>query len=93
MTLEEGLKLYKETPDAVLLDVRSQEEFAGGHLDGGINMPINRLAKIDIDKSRPIFIYCLSGARAGRAEKFLKSIGYNATNIGGIAGYEGNLVF
>ena len=92
MTLEEGFKLYKETPDAVLLDVRSMEEFSGGHLDGAINMPINKLAQIDLDKSRPIFVYCLSGARAGRAEKFLKSIGYHATNIGGISGYEGQLV-
>ena len=93
MTLQEGLKLYNETENALLLDVRSQEEYAGGHLDGSVNVPINRLALFKEDKERPIFIYCLSGARAGRAEKFLKSLGYNATNIGGISGYEGNLVF
>ena len=85
--IEEGLEKMKEVEGAVLLDVRSE-----GHLEGSINLPINRLPTISIDKSVPIFIYCLSGARARRAEAFLRKSGYEAVNIGGINGYQGKLV-
>ena len=90
--IEEGLEKMKEVEGAVLLDVRSEEEYQEGHLEGSINLPINRLQTISIDKSVPIFIYCLSGARARRAEAFLSKSGYEAVNIGGINGYQGKLV-
>lgn len=92
ITLEEGLKKMESVPGAVLLDVRSEQEYAQGHLEGSVNLPINRLPTITIDKNVPIFLYCLSGARARRAEAFLKKIGYDAVNIGGINGYNGKLV-
>ena len=56
--IEEGLEKMKEVEGAVLLDVRSEEEYQEGHLEGSINLPINRLPTISIDKSVPIFIYC-----------------------------------
>lgn len=90
--IEEGLEKMKEVEGAVLLDVRSEEEYQEGHLEGSINLPINRLPTISIDKSVPIFIYCLSGARARRAEAFLRKSGYEAVNFGGINGYQGKLV-
>ena len=54
--IEEGLEKMKEVEGAVLLDVRSEEEYQEGHLEGSINLPINRLPTISIDKSVPIFI-------------------------------------
>lgn len=39
-----------------------------------------------------LFVYCLSGARAGRAVAFLQKTGYEAVNIGGISNYKGTLV-
>lgn len=91
-SIEEGLKKMEKVPGAVLLDVRSPEEYADGHLEGSINLPINRIPSIGLAKETPLFIYCLSGARAARAEQFLKKSGYDAVNIGGISGYKGKLV-
>ena len=91
-SLEEGLEKMKDVPNAVLLDVRSEQEYKDGHLEGSINMPINKIAGIDISKDTPRFVYCLSGARAGRAVAFLQKIGYDAVNLGGISNYKGALV-
>lgn len=92
LTIEEGLQKMRETEGAVLLDVRSSEEYHEGHLEGSINLPINRIPTISLPKETPIFVYCLSGARSKRAADFLNKIGYTAINIGGIAGYNGRLV-
>lgn len=90
--IEEGLKKMQEVEGAVLLDVRSEQEYQEGHLEGSINLPVNKLPTISLDRKTPIFIYCLSGARAKRAEAFLRKSGYDAVNIGGINGYKGTLV-
>lgn len=92
LIIEEGLQKLNETENALLLDVRSTEEYHEGHLEGSLNIPINRLPTISLPKETPIFVYCLSGARSKRAADFLNKIGYTATNIGGIAGYHGRLV-
>lgn len=92
LIIEEGLQKLNETENAVLLDVRSTKEYHEGHLEGSLNIPINRLPTISLPKETPIFVYCLSGARSKRAADFLNKIGYTATNIGGIAGYHGRLV-
>ena len=92
ITLKEGLEKMKEVPGAVLLDVRSEQEYKDGHIEGSINLPINRLPTISLAKDTPIFAYCFSGARSRRAAAFLKKAGYDAVNIGGINGYNGKLV-
>lgn len=92
LSIEEGLEKMKGFPGAVLLDVRSEQEYSGGHIEGSVNIPINKIAAISISKDTPIFVYCLSGARAARAVKFLQKMGYDAVNMGGIAGYKGKLV-
>ena len=77
---------------AVVLDVRSPEEFAEGHLANATNVPVDdvhaRLAEIDKlaggDKKKPIVTYCAAGKRAGRAKQTLEAAGYtNVTNGGG----------
>jgi phage shock protein E len=90
--LTEGLKRFHATDGAVLLDVRSPEEYADGHLPGSVNLPLNRLAAIDLDKRTPLFVYCLSGARSARACAWLEKNGYAAENIGGLVSYHGKLV-
>lgn len=91
-TLDEGLEKMKEVPNAVLLDVRSEDEYREGHVEGSINIPLNKLAAINLPKENPIFVYCLSGGRAGRAAAFLNKMGYEAVNIGGVSNYSGKLV-
>lgn len=86
-----ALERVEKTPGAVLLDVRSEEEYAGGHVPGAVSLPLNRLAAIDLPKSTPLFVYCLSGARSRRACAFLTKQGYQAEDLGGISGYRGPL--
>ena len=88
---EEGRDRWKETPDAVLLDVRTPEEYQAGHVPGAKNLPLDRLGGVNLPKSQPVFAYCLSGARSAQACAWLKRKGYEATNLGGIGGYRGPL--
>lgn len=86
----------RETEGAVLVDVRSREEFCGGHIPGSVNLDAQALHLADEvlpDPEAPIFLYCLTGARSGRAAAILREMGYeNAVSIGGIRSYRGELV-
>jgi phage shock protein E len=78
---------------AVLLDVRTKDEFAERHLDKAVNIPVDNLsaqmAEIEKltsgDKTKPIVVYCHAGGRAGRAKSALVAAGYTkVTNLGGM---------
>ena len=75
---------------AVLVDVRTPEEYAARHIEGAINIPVDaiesRIAEVSKnDTSKPVVVYCHSGNRAGRAKKILTDHGYSqVTNLGGI---------
>ena len=61
---------------AVLLDVRSPQEFAGSHLPEAVNIPVNQLdAHLDEVRrfNRPVVVYCASGMRSNRATGILRS--------------------
>lgn len=64
----------------VILDVRSPEEYAAGHIPGAINIPhtelSGRLAEIPAAKSDEIVVHCQAGRRAGEAERILAEAGY-----------------
>lgn len=74
---------------ATLLDVRSPGEFAGGHIDGAVNIPVQELpGRVDDlgDKNRQIVVYCQSGTRSSMAKRLLESQGFaNVHDLGGIA--------
>lgn len=69
----------KEKPLAVL-DVRTPEEFKGGHIKGAKNVDFNddgfekELAKLD--KERPVLVHCAAGGRSTRSLKILKKLGF-----------------
>lgn len=76
------------TPEAdrpLLLDVRTPEEFAHGHIAGALNIPLDdlrsRLAEIPRDK--PLACYCLVGLRGYNATRMLNQLGYQAVNLNG----------
>ncbi len=76
----------------LLVDVRSPGEFAGGHIDGAVNMPLNEVLNQmeGIPKDRPIVLYCASGMRSGNAAKALKAAGFLAVhNLGAMHRWEG----
>ena len=93
--MDEGVQQYRSTEGAVLVDVRETDEYAAGHVPGSVNLPLSRIQKAEdvfADKSAPLFVYCLSGGRSGRAVAILTSMGYTAvTNIGGISSYHGEV--
>ncbi len=89
--VNEGVKRWQQTPGAVLLDVRTPEEYAQGHIPGGVNLPLDRLEEITLDKQAPLFVYCRSGRRSGEAALWLQSHGYEAVNVGGVLEYQGPL--
>ena len=93
--IDQGVVEYSETNGAVLLDVRTREEYQDGHILGSINIPFQELAGIESavqNKSTPIFSYCLSGARSAQASAELRCRGYvSVKNIGGINRYSGKI--
>lgn len=85
-----GVTECRNTPGAVLLDVREADEFAAGHIPGAVNLPLSRIGQASFDQSTPLFVYCLRGTRSRRAVGELRRMGYmNAKSIGGIASYRG----
>lgn len=93
--IDEGVEECRSTQGAMLIDVRTREEYAYGHIPGSKNLPLQQIDNIGnlvSDKNTPIFVYCHSGSRSGRAEFILKGMGYTrVTNIGGIASYRGKV--
>ena len=91
-----GVAEYETNDGAVLLDVRTAEEYRDGHIDGSVNIPLDRISSVENivkDKSTPLYVYCLSGGRSGQAVSYLKQMGYtNVKNIGGISSYRGKVV-
>lgn len=71
---------------AIILDVRSKNEYAGGHIKGSINISVdtlaNNLGKLK-DKNKPIITCCASGMRSASAKGILKSNGYAEVHNGG----------
>jgi thioredoxin len=74
---------WKQTPIPQLIDVRTPAEFGEGHLPKARNVDVQgadfarQIATLD--KSKPVFVYCLSGGRSGRAAAQLRELGY--TNV------------
>ena len=74
--------------DALLIDVRTAEEFDSGHIEGAKHIPYEeigvRIGELTDDKSRETVLYCRSGRRSGVAQKTLVDMGFeNAINAGG----------
>lgn len=68
------------TPGATVLDVRTPEEFATGHIAQATNIDWRgghfEHRVMGLDKSKPVFVYCLSGGRSSSAAKKLRSMGF-----------------
>ncbi|MEY4930451.1 MAG: hypothetical protein RI909_1175 [Bacteroidota bacterium] len=71
---------------AVILDVRTKGEYAGGHIRGSVNIPVDQLSnnvQRFSDKNKAIITCCASGMRSGSAKSILKSKGYTQVYNGG----------
>ena len=89
------VELCRNTPGAVLIDVRTKEEYAAGHIPGSINIPADKILgtlSLINDLTVPVYVYCLRGTRSMRAAAQLRAMGYtNIKSIGGIVSYRGTL--
>lgn len=71
----------KQHPSAIIIDVRTPEEFANGHLQQALNYNWSdnsfKEQAVSFDKTKPIYIYCLSGGRSASAASYLRRNGFN----------------
>ena len=93
--INRGVEDCKADSGAVLLDVRTPEEYADGRIPGSVNIPLQSMERVTSvigDKDTPLYVYCYSGARSRQATGLLRKMGYTAVhNIGGIASYKGEV--
>jgi rhodanese-related sulfurtransferase len=93
--INQGVEDYKTTNGAVLLDVRTPQEYKAGHIPGSKNISLQTLDNVKsvaAGKDTPLFVYCQSGNRSKQASMILEKMGYtNVKNIGGIAAYKGKV--
>lgn len=94
---EEAAKLMQEQSDYILLDVRTQAEFAESHIPGAICIPNETIGTGEIpelpDKEQLILVYCRSGNRSKQASEKLVKLGYtNIVEFGGINTWPGETV-
>lgn len=94
--MTENLQQARSTDGAKIVDVREIGEFRSGHIKDAINIPLSnfqKVTKLIPDKNTPVYLYCASGARSGRAKKMLQNAGYTqVTNMGGIMSCKEQLV-
>ena len=70
---------------AILLDVRSEAEFASGHLPAAVNVPVGQLpaqASSLASAGKPIVVYCASGVRSAGAKRILQAAGAKVHDLG-----------
>ena len=89
----ESVPAAPEATRPFLLDVRTDEEFAAGHIPGAVNIPVDDLrARLgELPRGREIAAYCQVGQRGYLATRILRQAGFEAVNIGG--GYKTYLLF
>lgn len=91
--INDAVEDARKIEGAVIVDVRSAEEFAEGHIPGALNVNIDHLGDLLLKisgKDVPVYCYCLTGARSGRAANMLRGMGFDkVTNLGGFRNYNG----
>jgi rhodanese-related sulfurtransferase len=85
--------------NAIILDVRTEDEFSEGMIPGAINIDIYKgqgfiYSIEELDKSKNYYVYCRSGGRSGQACSIMSQLGFENTYnlLGGIMNWEGEVV-
>jgi len=95
---EKAADFISDTPELIILDVRTEGEWRHGHIPNAIHIDIHGFAshvdKLPEDKSRPIICFCAHGGRSAAACQILAQFGYGCLyNVdGGMSGYTGEVV-
>lgn len=94
ITQEEAQKIMQSESGYIILDVRTAQEFSGGHIPNAINIPNESIEteppKELPDKNQMILVYCRSGRRSKQAAQKLADMGYtDVREFGGINTWQG----
>jgi rhodanese-related sulfurtransferase len=99
LTQEDWVSQYEADENAVILDVRTENECNEGSIANSINIDIYEgqgfIAKLEaLDKSKNYYVYCRSGARSAKACEVMQSLGFENTYnlLGGILEWNGDIV-
>lgn len=97
MTMDEAQEALEKAQNHLLVDVRTPEEFAEGHIPGAINVPNESISDTPPgelpDPDQEIYVYCRSGRRSREAAQKLSAMGYtHIIEIGGIQDWKGEIV-
>ena len=97
VTTEEAVNIMQTEENYVILDVRTAQEFASGHIPGAALLPNETIGTEDIpllpDKDQLILVYCRSGNRSKQAAEKLAQLGStNLVEFGGINSWTGEIV-
>ena len=90
ITAEEAKSMMEEQPDAVILDVREQDEYDAGHIPGAMLLKVGTIneetaASVIPEKDTVVLVYCRSGNRSKTASQALADLGYTQIyEFGGI---------
>ena len=91
LSQNEWAQALTEQPEPVVLDVRTAEEFESGYIPNAKNIDLRMgpgfIEQINtLDKNKPYYVYCRSGARSAQAVKLMRDLGFNETYnlLGGI---------
>lgn len=95
----EWAKALTKQPEAVILDVRTEEEFESGYIPNAKNIDLRMgpgfIEEINtLEKNKSYYVYCRSGARSAQAVQLMRDLGFNETYnlLGGILDWEGEVV-
>ena len=97
VSMTEGLEIAKNNPEAIIVDVRRDDEYKAGHIPGAVLLTMETItaetaAKVLPDKNQMILIYCRSGRRSKIVAQNLLDLGYtNIIEFGGILDYKGKM--
>lgn len=97
VSMAEGLEIAKNNPNAIIVDVRHDDEYKAGHIPEAVLLTMETIteetaANVLPDKSQMILIYCRSGRRSKIAAQTLLELGYtNLIEFGGILDYKGKV--
>lgn len=80
-------EMVSNNKEILLLDVRTPDEYAAGHIDNAILIPVQvlnqNLTQLKDAKQKPIIVYCASGMRSVSASRILSDHGYKVINMDG----------
>ncbi len=99
LTQQEWVSQLQDDENAVILDVRTEDEWNDGIIENAINIDIHQgqvfINEIEaLDKNKNYYVYCRSGARSAKACEVMNELGIeNAFNLtGGILAWNGDIV-